>query len=542
MKRSLVACCSAAAAAVVLVGGMTITAAPVRLVVTPADTVALRAWDRTVTGLARDGELGLRQQKNDSLVEGRVHERFDQYYEGVRVFGGQVTRQLDRGQTVSIFGTIYQGIALETTDPVLTPDEAKAVIERLAGAEVGDRRDPELVVLPTDSGSYVLAYRLRVLGDEGLMMYFLDARSGSLVLKYSDLKTEAAKGIGKGVLGDDKKMSVSQLGTTYQASDELRPPAIDTFDMRGNVSRTLAFLNGVLTLGASDYAADTDNTWTDPAVVDAHAYAGWVYDYYFKRFGRRGLDDHDIRLVSLVHPANRQDVFRQPALIVELFYLNAAYFGDGIMVYGEGLPANLTDSSGRSWNYLSGGLDIVAHELTHGVTDYTSQLVYRDESGALNEAFSDVMAVAVEFSVQPPGRGPLEADYLVGEDVITPGGIRSLADPATFGDPDHYTRRYIGADDNGGVHTNGTIVSHAFYLAIEGGANRTSGLSVQGVGASNREQIEKIFYRAFTQLLPSSATFGVARAATLQAARDLYGADSAAERALAQAWTAVGVS
>jgi Zn-dependent metalloprotease len=92
------------------------------------------------------------------------------------------------------------------------------------------------------------------------------------------------------------------------------------------------------------------------------------------------------------------------------------------------------------------------------------------------------------------------------------------------------------------VHINSTIASHAFYLAIEGGTNRTSGLAVQGVGGGNREQIEKVFYRGFTQLLPSNATFSLARAATIQAARDLYGAGSAPERAVTQAWTAVGVN
>ena len=92
------------------------------------------------------------------------------------------------------------------------------------------------------------------------------------------------------------------------------------------------------------------------------------------------------------------------------------------------------------------------------------------------------------------------------------------------------------------MHTNSAIPNQAFYLAIEGGTNRTSGLSVQGVGAANREQIEKVFYRAFTQLMPSNATFSVARAATIQAARDLYSSGSAAERAVTQAWTAVGVN
>jgi thermolysin len=176
------------------------------------------------------------------------------------------------------------------------------------------------------------------------------------------------------------------------------------------------------------------------------------------------------------------------------------------------------------------------------VTDYTSGLIYRDESGALNEAFSDIMGTAAEFYFQPAGNGLMKADYLIGEDVVRPGGFRSMENPQAFGDPDHYSRRFLGDSDNGGVHTNSGIVNQAYYLAIEGGTNRTSGLAVQGVGQSNREQIEKTFYRAFTELLPSNATFATARAATIQAARDLYGANSAAERAVTQAWTAVGVN
>jgi Zn-dependent metalloprotease len=92
------------------------------------------------------------------------------------------------------------------------------------------------------------------------------------------------------------------------------------------------------------------------------------------------------------------------------------------------------------------------------------------------------------------------------------------------------------------VHLNATIVTHAFYLAIEGGTNRTSGLSVQGVGAANREQIEKVFYRGFTQLMPSNGTFSTARATTIQAATDLYPGNAAVIQAVTQAWTAVGVN
>jgi Zn-dependent metalloprotease len=117
-----------------------------------------------------------------------------------------------------------------------------------------------------------------------------------------------------------------------------------------------------------------------------------------------------------------------------------------------------------------------------------------------------------------------------------------MAQPTAIGShSDHYSTRYLGEKDNGGVHANAGIGNNAFYLAIEGGQNGTSGIAVTGVGARNREQIEKVFYRAFTMMLPANASYSLARAATLQAARDLYGAGSAAEVAVRQAWTAVGV-
>ena len=99
-----------------------------------------------------------------------------------------------------------------------------------------------------------------------------------------------------------------------------------------------------------------------------------------------------------------------------------------------------------------------------------------------------------------------------------------MQNPVAYGHPDHYALRFTGPEDNGGVHINSSIVNHAFYLAVEGGRNRVSGREVQGVGAANREQMEKVFYRAFTQMLPPRADFAMARAATMQSARDLYGA------------------
>ena len=97
-----------------------------------------------------------------------------------------------------------------------------------------------------------------------------------------------------------------------------------------------------------------------------------------------------------------------------------------------------------------------------------------------------------------------------------------MSNPGALGEPDHYSRRFTGTEDKGGIHINCGIPNQAFYLAIEGGTNRTSNLSVQGVGAANRQQIERVFYRAFVFMLPSNATFSTARAATIR--QDAVGA------------------
>ena len=536
--RSTTAVAASLGAALLAIPVLAAEPRAVRIAATAANDLA--PWDGRIEALVKSGELQLRQLREDTLIPGRQHERLAQFYRGVPVFGGEVVRQTDGRTTVSVFGTFYEGIALEVA-PRLSAEDARRLVQDLSGETLGPSRMPELMVYPRDQGGYVLAYRARVATESDLTLSFIDAATGRVVASWSDLQRQSAVGTGTGVLSDQKKLSTRPSSGTFLAWDQLRPPSIATFDMKGNLTRTRDFLNGNLSLALSDLAADSDNTWADGAAVDAHAYAGYVYDYYYKRMGRKGLDNADIEILSLVHPVRREDVFLQPDSIVGTFYLNAFYAGDGLMVYGEGLLPGLQTTAGQKWNYLAGGLDVVAHELTHGVTDYSSRLIYKDESGALNEAFSDIMGTAVEFYFQPAGSGSMKADYLIGEDVITPGGLRSMQNPLANGDPDHYSLRFTGTQDNGGVHINSGIANNACYLAIEGGIHRLSKVTVQGVGASNREQIEKVFYRAFTAMLPPGANFATARAATVQSARDLYGAGSPAERAVTQAWTAVGV-
>jgi Zn-dependent metalloprotease len=501
-------------------------------------TADIRDLDAEITRQERTGSLVLRSREADSLGQGRTVARFDQFYRRVRVVGGELVRQEANGQTVSAFGALYPGIALDAS-PAVSADEAVATLARLTGVRLPASRTPELVVLPLDAGGFALAWRARVMTSSDLVVYFIDARTGDVILQYSNLET--AIGSGKGVYDDVKKVSTTQRNGTYVAQDGMRPAAISTYDMKGNRTRLEQILNGQVQPAESDFATDSDNDWTDPATVDAHAYAGWTYDYWYARFNRQGIDNRNRAMLSFVHPVNRDDWSSQPASVINLYYLNAFYAGDGVMVYGEGLPPNVT-AGGYRWTYFSAALDVVGHELAHGITDYSSGLIYRNESGALNEAFSDILGAGVEFYYQPVGGGYMKADYLMGEDLMSPiGGFRSMANPAAFGDPDHYSKRYTGTADNGGVHHNSGIVNQAFYLAVEGGVNRTSGLPVTGVGAANRDKMEKVVFRAFTQMLPSNATFSLARAATLQAARDLYGSGSDVERAWIEAWTAVGV-
>ena len=203
-----------------------------------------------------------------------------------------------------------------------------------------------------------------------------------------------------------------------------------------------------------------------------------------------------------------------------------------------------------------------------------------NHAGAVNEALSDVIGTGAEFFFHPPGTGLLRADYQSGEDIVGLGPIRALDEPAAFTIPaqprpipypDHWAHSFqylvvitagtrdaprafdfapvvlVGRDavvmpvDAGGVHFNMTILGHAFYLAVEGGTNATSGLRVQGVGGANRAQIEQAFFRGMTVLMPNAPSMPVAARAVYQAAVDLFGATSAAAQAVAQAMAAVGL-
>ncbi|MHB1390995.1 MAG: M4 family metallopeptidase [Thermoleophilia bacterium] len=223
---------------------------------------------------------------------------------------------------------------------------------------------------------------------------------------------------------------------------------------------------------------------------------GITYDYYFNTFGRDSYNNAGGGLTSTVHYGSAY---------------NNAFWNGQQMVYGDG--------DGRVFSPLAGGLDVVAHELTHGVTQYSANLVYSYQSGALNESYSDVFGAMVD-----------RADWLIGEDIYTPGtpgdALRSLSNPTQYGQPDNMNGYLNTTSDNGGVHTNSGIPNKAAYNVA------------QSIG---KDKMERIWYRTLTLYLNSDSQFSDARDASVQSAADLYGPNSAEVTAVANGFAAVGI-
>lgn len=256
----------------------------------------------------------------------------------------------------------------------------------------------------------------------------------------------------------------------------------------------------------------------DISVNEAYGFSGDTYDFYDQVFGRNSIDGQGMRLDSSVH-------FGQD-------YDNA--FWDGRqMVYGDG--------DGQFFDRFTKCIDVVGHELTHGVTASTAQLTYQGQSGALNESFSDVFGSLVKQ--RKLGQSAAQADWLIGQGLWLPtvqgAALRSMAAPGTaYNDPNvgqdpqpGNMKDYVNTlDDNGGVHINSGIPNHAFYLVS------------MKIGGNAWEKPGQIWYTTLTQKLTSSATFQDAADVTYAVAGDLFGVGSLEQQAVRDSWQEVGLT
>ncbi|HEX9984328.1 MAG TPA: M4 family metallopeptidase [Thermoanaerobaculia bacterium] len=268
---------------------------------------------------------------------------------------------------------------------------------------------------------------------------------------------------------------------------------------------------------------ETTGTTTDVSIQKAHEYAGVTYDYFSGVHARDSFDNAGGAMISTVHYSSN--------------YNNAGWTGTQ-MIYGDG--------DGSQFGPFSRALDVVAHELSHAVTERSANLVYQNESGALNEGTSDIFGAAAE-AWKYGSVGALT--WKIGEDCYTPAtsgdALRYMNNPTGDGySKDYYPERLTGTADYGGVHGNSGIANLAYYLMVTGGTHPRAKTTtvVPALNATAMTSINmgaKIWYRALTVYMTSTTNFAGARTATAQAATDLYGA--AAADSVNKAWEAVGV-
>ena len=458
--------------------------------------------------LDADKDLTLLGVETDEL--GSTHYNFVQSIQGIPVDGAKFKVHTDKtGIVTAINGdvfteatTYFKGklkaklankdaldIAWKSINVTKAETETKAEAGP-DGKKMEDTAEKAELVVYKKANDFYLAYKTNL---QFIQPYpanwvvYVDALNGNVLDSYNAVNDA---GTGIGVLGDTKTLNTYYSNGTYYLYDTTKP-------MNG-VIETLTSRNSSRLPGS--YSVDADNNFnatSQRADVDAHYYAGVVYDYYKNTFNRNSFDGNGATLRSTVHYGRNY---------------NNAFWNGSQMVYGDG--------DGTTFTSLSGALDVIAHELTHAVTERTAGLQYQYQSGALNESISDTFGVFLD-----------KEDYLIGEDVYTPkkagDALRSLSNPSLYGQPENMNNYVNTTSDNGGVHTNSGIPNKAAYLTI----------SKLGVDIS-----QKIYYRALTVYLSPQSDFSDARAALLAAAADLYGTGSTQYNAVSSAWTQVGVN
>ncbi|MFH1469907.1 MAG: M4 family metallopeptidase [Pseudomonadota bacterium] len=449
---------------------------------------------------------------------GMAHARFRQTLGGVPVFGGEAIVHLhDDGSVASVTDDLVPDPEVDT-HPEVDADEAVelALLEALGWAEL--TRDPEvdLWVLRHDrTDSLVWRVRLERIDGRSLPtrpVLFIDAHSGEVVWGYDDLHT----GTGTTNYYGTVTIGTYDDGSYFYLEDTARD--IGTYSANDGTSSIY-------------YIVDDDDVWEisdQHNGVEGHYAAAAVHDYYLETFGRDGIDGSGGPgyVPSLTGSGDTLSV------IVDYGwrYANAFWAGD-YMVVGSG--------DGSVFTSLS-TIDIIGHEMTHGVTERTAALIYADESGALDEAIADIFGSMVERYAL----GESDDTWTMGEECYTPSiagdAIRYMADPTADGTShDHYDDRYTGPLDNGGVHDNAGIGYLAYYLTSQGGQHPTyPDATLWGIGA---DATAAIWYRALTTYMTSGTDFDGAREATLSAAADLHGAGSVEYGNVALAWKQVGV-
>lgn len=336
-----------------------------------------------------------------------------------------------------------------------------------------------------EASSYRLAYKFNIYAHKPLYRanVYVDINTGEIIRENLLIHHADTPGTAHTAYSGPQTIIADSFEGSYRLRDASRGDGIRTFDLN----------NGEDYGSAVDFI-DTDNDWNninpqqDEYATDGHWGAEMTYDYYFETYGRNSIDNEGFQLNSYVH--------------YSFGFFNAFWDGER-MTYGDGDGAPSTPLT---------SMDIVGHEITHGLTSNTANLVYADESGALNESFSDIFGTAIE-EYSKPG----DWDWLLGAEIGV--SFRSMSNPNLYACPDTYGgEMWIDGAD---VHTNSGVQNHWYYLLTEGGAGTNDVGDVYSVTGLGIDDASAIAFRNLTVYLTPSSNYADARFYSIKAAEDL---------------------
>lgn len=488
--------------------------------------------------LAQRGIASDRLAAKDAIVdETGSHIRFAQFINGVRIFGADmITHELGNGRFADTTGVLFRG-KVPTSSPSYGKDEA----EQFAARDLWDatHSSAEMVYYPQGKG-VVLAYMVDISNtddprsDPRREMIVLDAVTGEVIDRWDNLQTAGATGTGHGFYaGQVNSFPIDLTSGSYSMFDV--PRNGKTFDLGNKTCSPVGCRSNGTLFTSTDNIFGSNGSLSDrqSVGVDAHYFANQTLAYFSTAFGRNGIDNNNNLSLKYKFMVSRTHYGSN---------YNNAYWDGSAMTYGDG--------DGSTYRPFD-ALDVVGHEMTHGITERTSNLTYSNESGAANESFSDIFGAVIEFKLGTligAGGVAYPSDWWIGEDLYYSNnpssptrGIRNMSNTHSEGDPDHYSERYTGTSDNGGVHINSGIQNYLFYLLVAGGTNHadTTGTTVTSIGL---DAAAAIAFDADTKYCTASDTYAKVANAWMSAAKNRYGAGSVNAQQTYNAWKAAGVT
>lgn len=477
---------------------------------------AIKQWLIVTYKLDPKIDFVLLNQESDKL--GFVHYRYQQLFDGFPIEAGRLVVHTKHGLVHSLNGVVFEQFGKVATTPQVKEQEALASAlgyvhaEQYQWGKSDDLAYPEGTLVYTlennklKKGALHLAYRFDIYAVKPLSRAYIyvDAVTNKVINEQNRIHFIDVQGTANTVYSASQTITTDSYSGGYRLRESGRGNGIETYNLQEGLDYTQA----------TDFV-DSDNMWNninaqqDQYATDAHWGSEKTYDFYWTRFNRNSIDNNGFKLKSYVH--------------YDVEYANAFWDGDR-MTYGDG--------GGNSGMNPLISVDIVGHEITHGLTEFSAGLIYAGESGGLNESFSDIFGNCIEHYAKPNA-----ASWLLGNEIGYT--IRSMQNPNTYNDPDTYHGQYWDPYEE--VHNISGVQNFWFYLLSAGGSGTNDNgdnYSVTGIGIVNAAAIA---YRNLTVYLTPNSNYSDARYYAIQSAIDLFGPCSPEVAATANAWYAVGV-